>query len=242
MTTRSTQAVNGAVRQAAERGNPAVEAAHLAVALLDDTETLARPLLQAVGADPLAVRAEAGRLVDALPSASGASVAAPQSSPQPARGAGRRRARGPRPAATSTSRPSTCCSPSPSRAATSPSCCAGTAPPPRRCPARWSRCAARGTSPPPDPEATFQALEKYGNDLTGRGAGRQDRPGHRPRRRDPARRAGARAAAPRTTPCSSASPASARPPSSRAWRSASSPATCRRACAARSSSRSTSAP
>ncbi|MBE7189780.1 Clp protease N-terminal domain-containing protein, partial [Jatrophihabitans endophyticus] len=80
MTTRSTQAVNGAVRAAAERGNPAVEPAHLAVALLDDAETLTRPLLQAVGADPMTVRAEAQRLVDALPAASGASVAAPQTS------------------------------------------------------------------------------------------------------------------------------------------------------------------
>ena len=61
MTTRSTQAVTARSRQAAERGNPAVEAAHLAVALLDDTETLARPLLQAVGADPVGVRAEASR-------------------------------------------------------------------------------------------------------------------------------------------------------------------------------------
>jgi ATP-dependent Clp protease ATP-binding subunit ClpB len=80
MTTRSTQAVNSAVKVAAERGNPAVEPAHLAVALLDDAETLARPLLQAVGADPLAVRAEMARLVDKLPSASGANVAAPSAS------------------------------------------------------------------------------------------------------------------------------------------------------------------
>ncbi|WP_375478085.1 ATP-dependent chaperone ClpB [uncultured Jatrophihabitans sp.] len=80
LTTRSTQAVNSAVRTAAERGNPAVEPAHLAVALLDDAETLARPLLQAVGADPLAVRAELSALLDRLPSATGASVAAPAAS------------------------------------------------------------------------------------------------------------------------------------------------------------------
>ena len=80
MTTRATQAVNSAVKVAAERGNPAVEPAHLAVALLDDADTLARPLLQAVGADPMAVRAEASRLVDLLPSASGGTVAAPQTS------------------------------------------------------------------------------------------------------------------------------------------------------------------
>jgi ATP-dependent Clp protease ATP-binding subunit ClpB len=80
LTTRSQQAVSTAVRTAAERGNPAVEPAHLAVALLDDSEGLTRPLFQAVGVDPLAVRADAQRLVDQLPSASGASVAAPQSS------------------------------------------------------------------------------------------------------------------------------------------------------------------
>jgi ATP-dependent Clp protease ATP-binding subunit ClpB len=80
LTTRSTQAVNSAATSAAERGNPAVEPAHLAVALLDDTETLARPLLQAVGADPQAIRADLGRLLDKLPSASGASVSAPAAS------------------------------------------------------------------------------------------------------------------------------------------------------------------
>src|SRR3954465_3702598 len=81
MTTRSTQAVNSAVATAKGRGNPAVEPAHLAVALLDDTETLARPLLQAVGADPMAVRADLSRLHDKLPSPSGSSGPAPSASP-----------------------------------------------------------------------------------------------------------------------------------------------------------------
>ncbi|MBV9592903.1 MAG: ATP-dependent chaperone ClpB, partial [Actinobacteria bacterium] len=80
LTTRSQQAVSAAVKTAAERGNPAVEPAHLSVALLDDTDGLTRPLLQAVGVDPLLTRAEAQRKVDALPSASGASVSAPQPS------------------------------------------------------------------------------------------------------------------------------------------------------------------
>src|SRR4051794_40234172 len=80
MTTRSTQAVNSAVKAAAGRGNPAVEPAHVAVALLDDPETLARPLVEAVGADPGALRAELARLVDKLPSASGSSVGAPSAS------------------------------------------------------------------------------------------------------------------------------------------------------------------
>ena len=80
LTTRSTQALSAAQRMAAERGNPAIEPAHVAVALLDDAEGLTRPLLQAVGVDPLAIRAEAQRLVDGLPSASGGTVAAPQTS------------------------------------------------------------------------------------------------------------------------------------------------------------------
>jgi ATP-dependent Clp protease ATP-binding subunit ClpB len=79
-TTRSEQAINSAVTAAAQRGNPAVEPAHLAVALLDDAETLARPLLQAVGADPIAVRSDIARAIDKLPPASGSSVSAPTAS------------------------------------------------------------------------------------------------------------------------------------------------------------------
>jgi ATP-dependent Clp protease ATP-binding subunit ClpB len=79
-TTRSEQAINSAVTAAAQRGNPAVEPAHLAVALLDDAETLARPLLQAVGADPIAVRSDIARAIDKLPAASGSSVSAPTAS------------------------------------------------------------------------------------------------------------------------------------------------------------------
>ena len=81
-----------------------------------------------------------------------------------------------------------------------------------------------------NPEEQYQALEKYGRDLTEAARAGQDRPGHRPRRGDPPRHPGAVAAAPRTTRCSSASPASARPPSSRASPGASSRATCPRAC------------
>ena len=42
-----------------------------------------------------------------------------------------------------------------------------------------------------DPEATYQALEKYGVDLTGPRSRGTPRPGHRPGHRDPPRRAGA---------------------------------------------------
>src|SRR3954470_19729074 len=80
LTTRSQQAVSSAVKSAAERGNPAVEPAHLVVVLLDDAEGLTRPLLSAVGLDPLAVRAAGQRQIDSLPSAAGSTLAAPQPS------------------------------------------------------------------------------------------------------------------------------------------------------------------
>src|ERR1700753_849572 len=80
LTTRSQQAVSTAVRTAAERGNPAVEPAHLTVALLDDAEGLTPPLPPGGAADPRPARAAAQRLVDALPGASGSTVAAPQPS------------------------------------------------------------------------------------------------------------------------------------------------------------------
>ena len=52
----------------------------------------------------------------------------------------------------------------------------------------------RARSRPTNPEATYDALEKYGVDLTAARPRRQARPGHRPRRRDPPRRPGAVAA------------------------------------------------
>jgi ATP-dependent Clp protease ATP-binding subunit ClpB len=164
-TTRSEQAISGAVTMAAERGNPAVEPAHLAVALLDDAETLARPLLQAVGADPLAVRADISRLIDKLPSATGSSVSAPTASRNllAVLGGAEREAR---------DRSDEYISAEHLLLAL-----AGTdgdvgdllrqhgATPAGLAEALKSvRGSARVTTP--DPEGTFQALEKYGNDLT----------------------------------------------------------------------------
>ena len=80
LTTRSQQAVSNAVREAAERGNPAVEPVHLAGALLADEQGLARPMLQAVGIDPSRLATELATLVKQLPAASGSTVSAPQTS------------------------------------------------------------------------------------------------------------------------------------------------------------------
>jgi ATP-dependent Clp protease ATP-binding subunit ClpB len=164
-TTRSEQAINSAVTAAAQRGNPAVEPAHLAVALLDDAETLTRPLLQAVGADPLAVRAELARLVDKLPAASGSSVSAPTASRGllAVLGAAEREARDRSDEFISAEHLLLALAGTDGEVATVLRQHGAT-------PAALSdalksvRGSARVTTA--DPEGTFQALEKYGNDLT----------------------------------------------------------------------------
>ncbi len=77
LTTRSQEAFSTAVRSAGAAGHPDVEPAHLLVALLDQPDSTAGALLDAVGADRSAVRRDAQALVDRLPRASGSSVAAP---------------------------------------------------------------------------------------------------------------------------------------------------------------------
>ncbi|HKF31364.1 MAG TPA: ATP-dependent chaperone ClpB [Jatrophihabitantaceae bacterium] len=157
LTTRSQQAVSSAVKIAAERGNPAVEPAHLAVALLDDAEGLTRPLLQAVGIDPLAARAAAQRQVDALPAAAGSTVAAPQPSRAFLAGlsAAEREARDRSDEYVSTE-----------HLLIGLADVLGAQPAALRDALASIRGSQRVTSP--DPEGTFQALEKYGVDLTAR--------------------------------------------------------------------------
>ena len=77
LTTKSQEAVSTAVRRAATEGHPEVAPVHLLLALLDQGDGIAGPLLSAVGADPAAVRGKAGTILAALPTASGANVAAP---------------------------------------------------------------------------------------------------------------------------------------------------------------------
>lgn len=78
LTTKSSEALSAAIRRATSAGNPHVEAAHLLFALASVDSGLAAALLRAVGVDPREVAAGADAAVGELPSASGASVAAPQ--------------------------------------------------------------------------------------------------------------------------------------------------------------------
>ena len=77
LTTRAQEAITAAQRLAVSGGHPALESAHLLQALLEQTDGIAVPLLQAAGVDPAQVRPAATAAVGRLPSASGSTVAAP---------------------------------------------------------------------------------------------------------------------------------------------------------------------
>ncbi|MBO1414390.1 ATP-dependent chaperone ClpB [Streptomyces sp. FH025] len=77
-TTKTQDALSAAIRQAGSVGNPDVKPVHILIALLEQPEGIARPLLEAVGANAARVDAEARRQLAALPSAMGSTVAAPQ--------------------------------------------------------------------------------------------------------------------------------------------------------------------
>ena len=76
-TTRSQQALAAAVQSAAAAGNPAVEPVHLLDALLTQSGGTTGPLLAAAGVDGSALTGAVRDELRALPSASGASVANP---------------------------------------------------------------------------------------------------------------------------------------------------------------------
>ena len=78
LTTKSQEAVTAAVRSAADRGNPDVEGEHLLLALLTQPEGIAAPLVKAVGVDVERLRRDTEVLIGRLPTASGVTVSAPQ--------------------------------------------------------------------------------------------------------------------------------------------------------------------
>ncbi|MCP2337767.1 ATP-dependent chaperone ClpB [Actinomadura rupiterrae] len=82
LTQKSQEAVSIAVRRAAAEGNPQVEPPHLLAALIQLPDGTAVPLLEAVGADWKAVRTRAEEQLAALPKAAGSTVSSPQMSRQ----------------------------------------------------------------------------------------------------------------------------------------------------------------
>ncbi|MDT2009117.1 ATP-dependent chaperone ClpB [Rhodococcus opacus] len=73
-TTKTQAAMTAALQSASSAGNPDIRPAHLLAALLDQTDGIAAPLLKAVGVDPAEVHREAQNLVDRLPKTTGATT------------------------------------------------------------------------------------------------------------------------------------------------------------------------
>ncbi|KQN87272.1 ATP-dependent chaperone ClpB [Arthrobacter sp. Leaf69] len=77
-TTKSQEALAAAAMNASTAGNPQLEPAHLLKALMDQREGVAVALLRATGADPDSVSVQASTAIKALPATSGSSVQQPQ--------------------------------------------------------------------------------------------------------------------------------------------------------------------
>ncbi|MDQ2782442.1 MAG: ATP-dependent chaperone ClpB, partial [Actinomycetota bacterium] len=78
LTTKANEALSAAVRDAAAHGHPHTEPAHLLKALAEQGDTTTPALLEAAGASIGGAVAAADRLLAALPSVSGSSVSTPQ--------------------------------------------------------------------------------------------------------------------------------------------------------------------
>ena len=80
MTTKAQEAVSSALQAAGAAGNPQVEPIHLLEALIEQRDGIALSLLEAVGADVRAIGARTRNALVALPSAQGASAGSAQPS------------------------------------------------------------------------------------------------------------------------------------------------------------------
>jgi ATP-dependent Clp protease ATP-binding subunit ClpB len=167
LTRKSQEALSEAVKRAAAAGNPNVDGLHLLAALVEQEGGTAAPLLRAVGADPAAVLTHASRLLARLPSATGATVNAPETS-RPllaALATAARRAKEMSDEYVSTEHLLVGLAADGGQAATVLRD-AGAGPDELLAAFEKVRGSARVTTP--DPEGTYQALEKYGIDLTER--------------------------------------------------------------------------
>jgi len=165
LTRKSQEAVSDAVRQAAAAGNPNVDGLHLLAALIAQDGGTAAPLLQAVGADPGAVLKTTNELLSRLPQAAGATLSAPETS-RPllaALATAAKRAKEMNDEYVSTEHLLVGLAADGGQAATVLRE-AGAGPDELLAAFEQVRGHARVTSE--DPEGTYQALEKYGIDLT----------------------------------------------------------------------------
>ncbi|HTP14764.1 MAG TPA: ATP-dependent chaperone ClpB [Streptosporangiaceae bacterium] len=165
LTRKSHEALSDAVKRAAAAGNPAVDGLHLLAALIEQDGGTAAPLLRAVGADPGAVLKNADEQLARLPRAAGATVGAPETS-RPLLAAlanADKRAKEMSDEYVSTEHLLVGLAADGGQAATVLRE-AGAGPDQLLSAFEHVRGRSRVTSP--DPEGTYQALEKYGIDLT----------------------------------------------------------------------------
>ena len=152
-TLKTQEAVNAAIESARGRSNPEVTPDHLIGALLRQEEGVVLPVVQKLGLSPVSLRNAADEAVSRLPNAYGGESRMSRdltdvlSQADVARGRADRRVpldRAPpaRPRRPRSASPATTCSP------------------------RSARCGAATGSPRQTPEDQYQALEKYGRDLT----------------------------------------------------------------------------
>ncbi len=77
LTRKSQEALSAAARRATTDGHPHVDPAHLLVTLIEQSGGTAAPLLRGIGADPADVRREAEEILARLPRAAGQTVSVP---------------------------------------------------------------------------------------------------------------------------------------------------------------------
>jgi ATP-dependent Clp protease ATP-binding subunit ClpB len=80
LTRKSQEALTTAIRRAASDGNPQVMPPHLLAALIEQADGTAAPLLRAVGADPAQVLSGTQQILGRLPRVAGATASAPETS------------------------------------------------------------------------------------------------------------------------------------------------------------------
>jgi ATP-dependent Clp protease ATP-binding subunit ClpB len=74
LTVKTQEAIQRAMELASQNGNPELTPAHILVALVEDSEGIVVPVLEKVGAGPQQILAEVNRIVESLPKVSGAAA------------------------------------------------------------------------------------------------------------------------------------------------------------------------
>ena len=169
-TIKSQEALQAAQELAEQRRNPQTTPEHLLAVLLEQEGGIVAPVLRKLGVEPAASAPQDNRALDGAAHADRAGRR-PRATTRRAAPASSSRSSAPRrprcaSSPTSTSPPSICCSPSrpiPARPATR---CAPAAPTTTRCSRRSSEVRGSHRVTDQSPEEKFQALEKYGRDLT----------------------------------------------------------------------------